>query len=315
VELVPIVDIRNPAATSLDDLDRACRDHGFFFLSDHGLDHLIETTFAAARQFFDADIGVKDAVRRDLQIALGYNDRELTKRRRDHKEVFDFVDPTQGRAAHHNRWPDGIDGFREAMSAHYDAFSELALRTTRLVFSALHLSAEATAKNHGDRTSSHVRLNHYTIGDPVPPDERGDLNELGDIALGQHTDSGVLTLLVQDDVGGLQALTGGGEWIDIEPRPGTIVVNLADCMQVWTNDGYRAAGHRVLPMSGSDRMSIPYFLNPHIDATIAPIDELVTTAPAYRPFPFREFIAARGADNYADAGIDDVQITNFKTSA
>jgi isopenicillin N synthase-like dioxygenase len=90
------------------------------------------------------------------------------------------------------------------------------------------------------------------------------------------------------------------------------VVNLADCMQVWTNDQYRAAVHRVLPMSGTDRLSVPYFLNPDRESTIAPITELAHGEPAYRPFSFREFITARGADNYADAGTDDAQITNYK---
>lgn len=312
MDLVPVVDIRHPGSTSLTELDRACRDHGFFLLSGHGLDDVIATTFAAGKRFFDANQGVKDAVRRDAKIPLGYNDRELTKRRRDHKEVFDFVDPTHGRSAHYNRWPQQVDGFQDAMAAHYGAFSELALQTTELVFAALKLSDNAIQQHRGDRTSSNMRLNHYTIGDPVPADERADLNELGDVALGHHTDLGLLTLLIQDNVGGLQALAADDAWIDIEPRPGTIVINLADCMQVWTNDGYRAAVHRVLPMQGSDRMSIPYFLNPPRDCIVTPIDELVTGAPAYRPFSFKEFIDARGADNYSDAGTEDAQIFNYK---
>ncbi len=312
MELVPVVDIRNPAATSLVELDRACRTHGFFLLEGHGLDDVIRNTFDAARRFFDAAPTVKNAVRRDARVALGYNDRELTKRRRDHKEVFDFVDPTQGRAAHHNRWPDDVDGFREAMCAHYDAFSDLAVRTTELVFAALDLSAAAVAEHRGDRTSSHMRLNHYTVGDPVPESERGDLNELADVALGEHTDSGLLTLLIQDATGGLQAFSTDDGWIEVEPRPSTVVVNLADCMQVWTNDRYRAALHRVRPMDDTDRMSIPYFSNPQIDAVIVPIDELVAATPVYRPFEFREFINARGADNYADAGVDDSQIADYR---
>jgi isopenicillin N synthase-like dioxygenase len=125
----------------------------------------------------------------------------------------------------------------------------------------------------------------------------------------------LLTLLIQDNVGGLQAQTSDGTWIDIDPQPGTIVINLADCMQVWTNDRYRAAVHRVLPMTGSDRMSIPYFLNPKRDALVAPIAELVETTPGYRAFSFKEFIDARGADNYADAGTDDAQIANYKIHA
>ena len=59
-------------------------------------------------------------------------------------------------------------------------------------------------------------------------------------------------------------------------------------------------------------MSIPYFLNPSIDSVVGPIEELTADAPRYRPFVFREFINARGADNYADAGVDDVQITDYR---
>ena len=308
MQQVPIIDIRYPGAVALDDLDRACRDHGFFLLEGHGLDDVVDGTFASARRFFDSDPAVKDAVRRDALVALGYNDRELTKRRRDHKEVFDFVDPTQERAAHRNRWPD-VDGFREAMVTHYDAFSELAGRTTALVLSAHGRSGPDASTHRGDRTSSHMRLNHYTIGDPVPETEPSTLNALGDVALGDHTDSGLITLLVQDATGGLQALSGDDGWIDVEPGPGAIVVNLADCMQVLTNDRYRAATHRVLPMDGIDRMSIPYFLNPPIDAIIEPIDG---EEPRYRPFAFREFINARGADNYVDAGVEDIQITDYR---
>ena len=313
MDLVPVVDIANPMATSLAELDRACRDHGFFLLAGHGLDPLINETFAAARRFFDADPALKNSIRRDASNPLGYNDRELTKRKRDHKEVFDFVDPTQGRASHYNRWPSGLDGFHEAMCTHYDAFSDLALRTTELVFAALGLSEVAMEKNRGDRKTSNMRLNHYTIGDPVPEDQRQGLNQLGDVALGHHTDLGLLTLLIQDDAGGLQALSNNQTWIDVDPRPGTIVVNLADCMQVWTNDRYRAAVHRVLPMRGTDRMSIPYFLNPERDAVIAPLSELISDQPMYRPFEFRALIDARGADNYADAGTDDAQISNYRT--
>jgi isopenicillin N synthase-like dioxygenase len=81
-------------------------------------------------------------------------------------------------------------------------------------------------------------------------------------------------------------------------------------MQVWTNDRYRAAVHRVLPMTTSTRMSIPYFLNPPRDCVVEPIAELGGT-PRYRPFPFRDFIDARSADNYADAGAPDSQISDF----
>jgi isopenicillin N synthase-like dioxygenase len=317
MDLVPVVDIRDPGATSLAALDAACRDHGFFLLAGHGLDDLIGRTFDAARRFFESPPAVKDAVRRDARNPLGYNDRELTKRRRDHKEVFDLVDPTEGRAKSYNRWPD-LDGFRDAISEHYDACSDLALRTTDLVLAALGLDEAVRSTHHGDRTTSNLRLNHYTVGDPVPETDREGLADLGDVALGHHTDLGLVTLLIQDEVGGLQTMSAEHGWIDVEPRPGTIVVNLADCMQVWTNDRYRAAVHRVLPMTTTTRMSIPYFLNPHRDRVIQPIPEVVALTgggSCYRPFPFREFIDARSADNYADAGAADAQISDYRVTA
>jgi isopenicillin N synthase-like dioxygenase len=311
MDLVPVVDISNPGRTSLAALDTACRDHGFFLLEGHGLDDVIASTFAAARQFFGAAPDIKDAVRRDAVNPLGYNDRELTKRRRDHKEVFDFVDPDNEYSARHNRWPVGVDDFHNAMCTHFRACSDLAGRTAELVLGALGLPPEMVGAHRGERTTSSMRLNHYTLGDPVPAEQRTDLADLGDVALGHHTDTGVLTLLIQDAVGGLQAHSPEHGWIDVEPRPGTIVVNLADCMQVWTNDRYRAAIHRVVPMTTSTRMSVPYFSNPSRDCMVAPIPD-VTDGPArYRPFSWREFIAARGADNYADLGADDTQISDF----
>jgi len=314
MDLVPVVDISHPGATSSADLDRACRDHGFFLLTGHGLDDVIDRTFAAAARFFDSPPEVKDAVRRDARNPLGYNERELTKRERDHKEVFDVVDPVDGRARHYNRWPE-LPGFHDAISEHYDACSHLSLRTTELVLSALGLRGAALAEHRGDRTTSNMRLNHYTLGDPVPEAERSGLAALADVALGHHTDLGLLTLLIQDDVGGLQAESAEHGWIDVEPRPGTIVVNLADCMQVWSNDRYRAAVHRVLPMTTSTRMSIPYFLNPPRDRVIEPIVRVAAGAPAYRPFVFRDYIDARSADNYADVGAPDSQISDFRLTS
>ena len=80
--------------------------------------------------------------------------------------------------------------------------------------------------------------------------------------MGHHTDPGILTLLFQDMVGGLQALSKSNGWIDIAPQKDAIVVNLGDSMQVWTNDNYRAAVHRVLMMDQFPDTVAPTFLTP-----------------------------------------------------
>ena len=309
-ELVPTIDIADPTAADLAALDEACRLHGFFLLTGHGLDELIAATWRETEHFFSVGRSVRAAVGRDAENPLGWFDRELTKRRRDHKEVFDFIDPGVSDRDRHNRWPDPtvLADFRPTMLAFFDAFSDLAERTAAVVLGALGLDdVDGFA---GDRHNSTVRLNHYPLGDPVPGNEREGLADLGETALGYHTDPGVLTLLLQDDTGGLQARTADEAWIDVPPRPGTIVVNLADAMQVWTNDRYRAAVHRVTTMTERNRYSIPYFSNPSRSTSIAPIAALADQ-PRYREFLWRDYMRARTEDNYEDLGADDAQITDY----
>jgi len=308
---MPVVDINDPSDDSILAVDSSCRDHGFFLIEGHGLDPFIERTWQQARRFFTAGPQVTEPIRRDADNHLGYFDRELTKRVRDHKEVFDFIDPRCERADL-NRWPPGLPGFREELTGFFDAMAGVARQTVNLVHTALGLCNNVAEDHIGLRDTSTIRINHYTVGDPVPLDQRHGLDDLGPVALGHHTDPGVLTLLIQDDTGGLQALDHSGEWIDVPPRPGTIVVNLGDVMQVWTNDRYRAAVHRVVPMTNTDRYSIPLFFNPAATAIVEPIDQLCDPIPHYKAFTWREFIKGRMDDNFADYGADDVQISDFR---
>ena len=134
-------------------------------------------------------------------------------------------------------------------------------------------------------------------------------------SVGEHTDYGLLTILRQDDVGGLQTESVEDGWIDVPPEPGTIVVNLGDAMQVWTNDTYRAAVHRVTPRYGKPRYSTPYFLNPQADAMLEPLTALGVTEPRYRPFSWKEYITHRIDDNFADLGAEDTQISHYRLTA
>ncbi len=307
---VPVIDVSRPLDGQLDALDDACRDHGFFLISGHGYDDIVDRTWTAARTFFEADRSIRRAVERDEDNPLGWYDRELTKRKRDAKEVFDFTDPASPTADRYNRWPD-VAGFRATMTEFFDAFSSLSGTAVEIVHRALGHDPASGLLFGGDRSNSSVRLNHYPVGDPVPRTERDDLRELGPTALGHHTDPGVVTLLLQDDTGGLQTQSRAGEWIDVDPVPGTVVVNLADSVQVWTNDRYRAAVHRVAPMTRTARMSIPYFLHPSREQVVEPIGELLAEPARYRSFEWRAFMRARTDDNYADLGAADAQISDY----
>ena len=311
---VPTVDLSKPTALSLEALDAACRDHGFFLLVGHGLDAVIERTWELTRRFFDSKRALKFELMRKEGLPTGYYDRELTKRLRDRKEVFDLLSPELPSTINPNVWPGWLPEFQETITEYFAAMGEAAEKTVQLVLSALRLSCDVAAGHHGSPLGSLLRLNHYTIGDPAPEADREALAPLGDLALGPHTDPGVLTLLLQDQTGGLQTESKEEGWIDVPPNPGTIVVNLGDSLQEWTNDRYRAAAHRVTPMTGSDRYSIPFFLHPSFDAVIEPIPELCEGAPLYRPFTWREFGIGRANDNYSDIGADDIQISNYRVA-
>ncbi len=310
--MVPIIDISAINTNQLSALDMACRNHGFFLITGHGLNTLIDKTFSVSREFFATDYANKQRISRDLENPMGWYDRELTKGKRDHKEIFDFTAPNAQLGIARNKWPDKPAEFKETLTEFHNAFSTLAAKTTMLVFSALGLSENTATPYHGDPAISPVRLNNYLTMDPVPQNQRDQLAPLGTVALGEHTDPGILTLLLQDNVGGLQTKVANRDWVNIIPTPGSVVVNLGDTMQVRTNDIYRAALHRVQPVTKMDRMSIPYFLHPPRNATIEPIPEISNGTPYYRPYTWLEYIAARDTDNFDDIGKADAQISDYR---
>jgi isopenicillin N synthase-like dioxygenase len=317
--LVPTIDLKaaEKDVTVLTPLDAACRDHGFFLLSNHGMDAAIELMWSAASGFFDQPSEVKRGVLRTESIPLGYFDRELTKRKRDLKEVFDYMQP-RADGSDRNQWPAGQTEFYDAMNRFFTEASSVAERTLNLVYRALAgdgISGLSMPK--GDPRTSTVRLNYYPVADPLSADEQSEVAGLGDMALHHHTDPGVLTLLLQDMTGGLQTLSKEDGWIDVTPEGTAIVVNLGDSLQVWSNDNYRAAVHRVVPMStlkkgSGGRFSTPYFYNPKGDAVLEPLRELSGDKPVYRSFTWREYIKGRVDDNYADLGEDDIQIAQYR---
>ena len=298
----------------------ACEDHGFFLLVDHGEQGLIDRVFAESQSFFAAPKAEKFKVFRDEGNPLGYFDRELTKQKRDLKEVFDFIaggyiskDP-----AKQTRWPEGREALKTTLTEFFQTFATLSDATMRMVFKALDMPnktiEEVMGTGFGAQHSSAARLNYYPATDPVPEEDRASVNGLGDMALHHHTDPGAITLLLQDNHGGLQAFSKVDGWIDVPPDPEAIVVNIGDVLQVWTNDRCTAGMHRVLPVSSRrGRYSTPFFFQPRYDAEICPWIEQ-GDQPRYESFIWRDFIRGRVADNFADYGAEDIQIARYRVA-
>ena len=309
---VPTIDFQtaktDPSQLKL--LDSACRDHGFFLLKNHGMQSIINDMWQASEWFFQQPRKDKLAITRTEFIPLGYYDRELTKQKRDLKEVFDYMLPKVG-GEDFNQWPEDRD-FKNVMLHFFQEASTVAAQTLDLLFYAL--NNDQITLPVGESKTSNARLNFYPVSDPLNSSDQAKVSELGDMALHHHTDPGILTLLLQDMTGGLQAKSKEFGWIDIEPEEDTIVVNLGDAMQVWSNDQYVAAIHRVLKRTNNSRYSTPYFYNPEGNAVLKPIEGLSSESDLYKSFTWKEYIQGRVNDNYEDLGEDDIQIERFRVS-
>jgi isopenicillin N synthase-like dioxygenase len=95
--------------------------------------------------------------------------------------------------------------------------------------------------------------------------------------VGEHTDYGLLTLLAQDELGGLKVKTARG-WIDAPPIEGTLVCNIGDMLDRLTGGQYRSTPHRAKNVSGRGRLSFPFFFDPDFDAEIVPLPGFALTA-------------------------------------
>jgi len=270
---LPIIDISGLSSNKAADreavgreLRAACTDKGFFYIKNHGVsESLIGDVFAEAAAFFSLSAEQKAEVDKVKSKAnRGYEPLQGQTLEPgappDLKEGY-YVGPEHGPddprviagMFNHgaNQWPAQRPNFRPVMTAYLDVMLDLSARMMRGIALSLDLPADYFAHYCSDVMAT-VRLLHYP---PQPPQARP-----GQKGAGAHTDFGGLTLLRQDDVGGLQVWDQTADaWIHADPVPATYVVNLGDMIARWTNDRYRSTVHRVVNASGRERYSVPFF--------------------------------------------------------
>ena len=134
--------------------------------------------------------------------------------------------------------------------------------------------------NAFDPATIWLRLLHYP---PLPEKSPSDL-----YGSAPHTDFGCLTLLAQDDVGGLQVKTPDGQWLDAPKIENSFIVNVGDMLHRMTNGILKSTPHRVINRSGRERYSCPFFFDPHVSTTIAPLPG--TGDAIFHPVNFGDFL-------------------------
>lgn len=288
---VPVVDVSPLAQTPSSEptvaerevgaaIDRACRDNGFFYVSGHGVPQALrDALHRHAAAFFarDADVKARIAMAKGGRAWRGWFPvgAELTSGRPDVKEGLYFgrelplddprvlaETPLHGP----NLFPDDMPELRRLVLGYIDELTSLGHAVMRGVALGLGVAPDHFRSTWMADPLVLFRIFHY----PPMSDEEAAARQWG---VGEHTDYGVLTILGQDDVGGLQ-VKSGGRWVDAPPLPGTFVCNIGDMLERLTGGVYRSTPHRVLNTTGRDRYSFPFFFDPGFDATVTalPLD-------------------------------------------
>ena len=297
--------LRQQDAGTLKALALACQEWGFFHLLDHDLEpHASKHFLASMEAFFNLPKEEKLAVSKSMKTLWGYHDRELTKNRQDWKEIFDLV-PDDDSVP----WPNQPENFKEVMLDWHQRCESVCLLLLGAIMTSLNLDSDSLKHCFKPKNSSYLRLNHYPSSDsPANPDE--SYPQTGHLGIHHHTDAGAITLLLQDQVPGLQ-MRHQNIWKTVPTKAEALVVNIGDMMQVWSNDRYKAPLHRVLANSSQERFSAAFFLNPAYDTNCQP---LLEEPPRYRSINWGEFRQARAAGDYADMG-EEIQITHYATES
>jgi isopenicillin N synthase-like dioxygenase len=255
-------------------IEAACRDSGFFYASGHGIaPELLARLDAASRRFFALPESEKLEIRmaRGGRAWRGYFPvgGELTSGMPDIKEGIYFgaeLPPDHPRVRAcvplhgANLFPAQAPELRSVVLEYLDAATATAHALMEGLALSLNLDAGYFHRTYTANPTILFRIFHYPA---MPATSR-------DWGVGEHTDYGLLTLLAQDERGGLQVKTARG-WIDAPPIEGTLVCNIGDMLDRLTGGQYRSTPHRAKNISGHGRLSFPFFFDPDFDAEIRPL--------------------------------------------
>jgi isopenicillin N synthase-like dioxygenase len=289
----------------------ACLGIGFFYVTNHSVpEDLLAQAFEANRRVHRLPAEAKERIKLNAWHR-GYQGFASSKLRSSARfapaphanqlESF-FIrhevppeDPSFERRALHgpNQWPDD-PWFRDVVTRYLAATRALGLRLLA-PFSVAVGEAPDFFAQFFDPPSTALRLIRYPPAPAVRPEDLFGIHP--------HTDYGFLTILAQDDVGGLQLRRVDGAWIPAPYVPGSFILNIGDALARWTNDRFNSTPHRVINQSAfTDRYSIALFFDPNLDATVECLPRFASAAePArYAPIRYEDYYTMRLDTNFPD---------------
>ena len=305
VEKIPVIDTAplrfgtSEAAQAVAlKIRQAAEEVGFFYICNHGISEaVIEQAYRAAQGFFSRPKKWKNSVKINSNhhgfLSVGEAKMEQAERV-DLKESFvwglDLPDdhpsvteknPFLGR----NQWPKEMPELQKGVYP----FFEAGLQCGRNMMRAFALGMELPEDSFLKSTNEPIARSSIIY---YPPQSQ-NLGE-NQFGVAPHTDYGCLTLLWQDQVGGLEVQTSEGEWVTAHPIEGTLVVNVGDLLMRWTNDCFKSTPHRVVNRKGVERYSMVIAWDPNFETLVDPSVVCQNGAkPLYSPVSCGDYVLSR----------------------
>ena len=309
---VPVIDVSPLFSSDMaqrsavaEQIRQASVEIGFFYVKAHNISaELLDSVQIASKYFFS----LPESLKRSILVNgahRGYVPFAQTtqpgRKFADLKESFNFAFPftaddplvLEGKTLIGlNQWPEGELAWRRILERYYLEIFELGQK----ILEAFALTLKLPTNFFRERYKSplvRARLVHYPPQEPTHSAEQ--------FGAAEHTDYGAITILWQDDVGGLQVKNRSGQWIEAVPIANTFVINIGDMLERWSNHLFVSTPHRVMNHSGQERYSIPVFYDPDYDAVISCLPNCASSDnPAkYPPIVAGDYITSRYDGTYA----------------
>ena len=304
-----------------DQVGAAFTTSGFCMITGHGVpDTVIADAEKEARRFFHRPLEEKQKSA-PKESVRGFNALGRTTmygaKHPDYKEYYQIGlelprddpavlagQPLRGP----NQWPEDQPEFQRALWRYYQAIGACGQTFLRAVAISLGAPADFFADKY-DKPLQRTQCVYYP---PHPADPDADL-----YGVAPHSDYGCVTLLWQDDVGGLEVMGLDGAWVAAPPVPGALVVNIGDLLARWSNDRYRSTLHRVTNRSGRERLSIATFYDPDYTAQVSAVELGLAREDAllYPPVLAGDYIIGRISASQQKAKGGGVTAPRKKTAA
>jgi isopenicillin N synthase-like dioxygenase len=315
-EDIPVIDLSQNEEIIVAQLMDALTSIGFCTLVHHGVDDAcFERAFDASKSFFDLTTPIKtkykfqghDSNRGYLSMACETHDQTPNNNTQpDSKETLDIG--KEDEPGYHNEWPEELQdtSFRNDLLDYFQTMDGLLLKLMKWIGIGLQLPDPERLVQACNGQHENLRLLHY----PAASTNSSSSGVRGNV----HTDFGTLTLLLQDQVGGLQVQNLDGTWISVTPVPNAIVLNVGDMLMRWTNDVLKATPHQVITPSKyynsnntndttttPERYSIAFFCNANKETMIDCLEmsccQQSSSSPSkYPPISSHEYLTKRLTD-------------------